>query len=276
MNFEEARAEYQRLRQAYEGRALAPDEYARRVQALQVRDANGAYWAIDGASGGWLRYDGADWVSDQPPLDQPLPAWSPSPQAQPGGGALPTDATQVVGSSEGAGYTPPGQSPVGYAPAAQVAPPPAAPSGSRNKALIAGCLAVTAVLLLGCVGLGAFAVASGVFDRTTGITRAVTASSVTGDNEPETTATEFSPNSTIYITYTAKNVKQGQKVEIKLFRNGTELNLPSRDRQTIFSNDRRTVNGLFQFTTAQRGEYRAELTLDDAPSPDETVTFTVR
>lgn len=275
MNFEEARAEYQRLRQAYEGRALAPDEYARRVQALQVRDANGAYWAIDGASGGWLRYDGADWVSDQPPLTQPLPAWSPSPQAQPGGGALPTDATQVVGSSEGAGYTSPGQSPVGYAPAAQVAAPPAAPSGSRNKALIAGCLAVTAVLLLGCVGLGAFALASGVFDRTTGITRAVTASSINDTSkEPETTATEFSPNSTIYITFTAKNVKVGQKVKVRLFRNGAELNLLN--RETVFAEDRRTVNGVFPFTTSQRGEYRAELTLDDAPSPDETVTFTVR
>jgi hypothetical protein len=71
VNFEEARAEYARLRQDYDRRALDADEFVRRVQALQVRDDGGGYWAVDGATGDWLRYDGSAWVPGEPPVAQP-------------------------------------------------------------------------------------------------------------------------------------------------------------------------------------------------------------
>jgi len=73
VNFEEAHAEYTRLRQGYDNRQLSAEDYGQRVQGLQVRDANGGYWAIDGNSGGWLRYDGSAWVQGQPPLPQTSP-----------------------------------------------------------------------------------------------------------------------------------------------------------------------------------------------------------
>jgi hypothetical protein len=81
MNFDEARAEYNRLRQAYDSRQISAEDYGRRVQGLQVRDASGGYWAIDGNSGGWLRYDGSAWVPGQPPIPQGPP---------PGGFGAPT------------------------------------------------------------------------------------------------------------------------------------------------------------------------------------------
>ena len=82
MNFEEARAEYARLRQAYDNRAISPEEYTRRVQALQVRDESGTFWAINGATGDWLRYDGTAWVPGQPPhLEGPRRAPAPPPTA---------------------------------------------------------------------------------------------------------------------------------------------------------------------------------------------------
>lgn len=275
MNFEQARAEYDRLRQSYENRTMTPEEYTRGVQALQVRDASGGYWAIDGSTGDWLRYDGSAWVPSQPPVSQ---SYTPPPQ----GGYGPGDATQIAGPSYGqppqGGYAAPAP---GYAARPQAAPdsstpqPEAsAPPRSRNKALIAGCLATAAVFLLFCVGLGAFAFVNGVFDRSTGITEAATASSINSRNEPEREVSEFNPNSPVFITYTAKNVKQGQKVSIRLFRDGTPQTLLG--GETTFSEDRRTVNGHFRYTPSQRGDYRAELYLDNESAPSETVNFTVR
>src|SRR3712207_3846980 len=67
MNFDEARAEYERLRRAYDNRTMGLEEYMRRVQTLRVRDETGTYWAINGGTGDWLRWDGTAWVPGEPP-----------------------------------------------------------------------------------------------------------------------------------------------------------------------------------------------------------------
>ncbi|MFN8516197.1 MAG: hypothetical protein U0232_29440 [Thermomicrobiales bacterium] len=88
MNFEEALAEYGRLRQAYNSGQLGGQDFAQRVQQIQVRDSGGSYWAIDGATGGWLRYDGSNWVPGQPPIAQSAAATQLiQPQQQGGYGA---------------------------------------------------------------------------------------------------------------------------------------------------------------------------------------------
>ncbi len=259
MNFEEARAEYERLRRGYDAGAMAPGEYARRVQALQVRDAGGGYWAIDGATGGWLRYDydHRAWVPGQPP-------------APAGYGSQPHSAGAYAPQSPGYPYAPSPQ-------AAALAQTPAAPATTetrpRRRALLAGCLAVATVLLLACAGLGTFALLNGAFDRETGITAAGTAGGLDAANKPATPTDQFTPGSTVYITYTAKRMQPGQEVRIKLFRNDAPVTLTA-DRETF--EEEATYDGAFQYEPRERGNYRAELYLDGQPSPSQTVTFTVR
>lgn len=274
MNFEEARAEYNRLRQAYDSRQLGPAEYTQRVQSLQVRDASGIYWAIDGATGGWLRYEGSSWVPAQPPVTGGY-----APGGQAGGGYGAADATQVVaGQPAGGGYGPQPGAQGGYAPQGQTAPLPvsdapaaAGPRPARRKGLIAGVLAVVAVLTLACIG-GLIALAvSGALDRAVGITEVATASSLAGNNTPATRAGEFNVGNTLYVTYTAKRMKQGQRVSLKLFRNDA----PFTTSEIVFEQDA-TYAGAFPYVPSQPGTYRAELYLDDQTVPSQTVGFTVR
>lgn len=289
MNFEQARAEYERLRQAYDSRSISHEEFARRVQELQVRDAQGTYWAIDGASGGWLRYDGASWVPGQPPA-APVSGY----------GAGGPGATQVGEQPAGAAYIPQAQQPAqgqygyeqqqsgqqsaafGYGQAqqasSQAAAPPAAAPKRRNRALIAGCASILVVALIGCA-IVSFLVArssttsGGFLNSETGIVEATTASGVTDKNQPNPEASTFSVNNTVYITYVAKNMKQGQTISIILLRDGEPQEITG--GVTDIDQDYRTLNGYFSYTPRQKGEYTVELYVDDEAEPSETVTFSV-
>ena len=253
MNFEEARAEYGRLRQAYDSRQIGPEEYGRRVQGLQLRDADGTYWAIDGSSGGWLRYDGTNWVPGQPPIAAPASGFGQQPQGNVG-----QPQPQPQGS-----YNPQGGD-------------NAATPNRRNRGLLIGC-GVLAVLLLLCVGgVTAALVAGGgnfSFSTVSGITSAATASSLK-DSKPDVTATEFPTGQPLYITYTANRVKAGDTLEVRLFRDGTRIDLNSTGT-TTFDRDS-TYNGYFTYTPAVAGSYRAELYYNGGASPSRTLDFTVR
>lgn len=260
MTFEEAQAEYIRLRQAYDGRVLPPEEYARRIQSLQVRDQSGSYWAIDGATGGWLRYNGTAWVPGQPPGLQG-PAFAPQP---PAGYGQPQQG--------GYGYPQGGQ---GYGPTPQAGAPAVATAPRRsNRGLIAGCVTAVLVSLLAC-GIGSFLlVRSGLFNTTAGITEASVARSVTADNLPDARADQFRVAERVYVTYTAQRVRSGDKVELRLFRNNTPVVVDS-GGETVFP-ENGSFNGYFEYVPRQAGEYQAELRLNGEEAPTRTVTFSVR
>lgn len=286
MNFEEALAEYGRLRQAYNSGQLNAQDFAQRVQQIQVRDASGTYWAIDGATGGWLRYDGSSWVPGQPPIAQ-----------QPGGMA----AAQMGGSygqqpAGGFGQTPAGgfgapqgqggfgaqpQGGFGASPQPQYGVPqqpvaPAQPARGRRGLLI-GCLAAIGVLLVFCVAGIAIAAATGnstfSIGGTSGLTEAATAKTVTNDKRPDQKATEFKTGDEMYITYKANRVKAGQYVDLKMYRNGTQVTL--QDTKTAFEKDA-TYYGYYSYKPSQTGEYKVELYYNGQTTPSQTVSFTVK
>lgn len=284
MSFEEARAEYGRLRQAYDGRQLSPEEYGRRVQGLQVRDAGGAYWAIDGNSGGWLRYDGTNWVPGQPPTAAAASAGSFGGPPQGNGGqsqgAFGQPNQGNVGSQPQGGFgQPQGQSQPqpqgGYNPQGHYGTA-ATPPKRRNRGLLIGC-GVLSVLLLLCVGgVAAAALAGGgsfSLGTGSGITDVATASSVK-DNKPDQKATDFSTGQQVYLTYTARRVKAGETLEIRLFRDGTRINSLTGGQETF--NSDATYNGYFTYTPQTAGSYRAEFYYNGEASPSKTLDFTVR
>lgn len=264
MSFEEARAEYDRLRQAYDQRQIAAEEYGRRVQGLQVRDAGGAYWAIDGNTGGWLRYDGTAWVPGQPPLS------SPPPPSQFGGFNQPQQGQPQQGN-----FGPPqsGFGAAGSAPpslGAQAITPPAAPARRSRRGLLIGCSAAV-VLLLICGTIGA--VAASRILGTTGLTEAAVASSLTSSNRPDQKGTEFKVNQQLYITYTAQNVKQGESLELRIFRDGTRETLTGGEK--TFDKDA-TFYGSFSYKPTVAGSYRGEFYYKGESTPSQTVEFTVK
>lgn len=257
MNFEEARVEYGRLRQAYDSRQISPDEYGRRVQSLQVRDADGTYWAIDGNSGGWLRYDGASWVPGQPPLPH-----------------VPGPIGGFSGQDQG-GY---GQQPQGNfgSPAPGAYPTPAVtPSKRRNRGLLIGC-GLLALLLLLCVGGVAVALIAGggrfAFSTAPGVTEAATAKTVK-NSRPDQRATTFAPREPMYITYTINKAKVGDTLELRVFRDGTRILLTGSDHTLVNSG---TIYGADTFIPTDTGTYRVEFYYDGEASPSKTLDFTVR
>lgn len=287
MNFEEARAEYGRLRQAYDSRQIGPEDYGRQVQGLQVRDSGGTYWAIDGNSGGWLRYDGANWVPGQPPTAPPTasagnfggPPQGNVNQSQGGFGQQPQgNFGQQVQGGFGQAQSQPQQQPQpqgSYNPQGgynSATPPPK----RRNRGLLIGC-GVVALLLLLCVGgvVAALAASGGNFSFSTasGITAAATASSIK-DSKPDATATTFPTGQLMYITYTANRVKAGDNLELRLFRDGTRIDLNGTGN-TNFDRDS-TYNGYFTYTPSSAGTYRAEFYYKGEATPSKTLDFTVR
>ena len=270
MNFEEARAEYGRLRQAYDSGQISPEEYGRQVQGLQVRDSGGIYWAIDGNSGGWLRYDGANWVPGQPPTAAP-PA-----SAGNFGGPPQGNVGQQSQGGFGQVQSQPQPQPQGsYNPQASYGTA-ATPPKRRNRGLLIGC-GVLVVLLLLCVGGVAAALVAGggnfSFSTASGITAAATASSIK-DSKPDVTATTFPTGQVLYITYTANRVKAGDTLELRLFRDGTRIDL-NRTGNTNFDRDS-TYNGYFTYTPSIAGIYRAEFYYKGEATPSKTLDFTVR
>ena len=81
MDFKEAESKYFELKGRLDARALTSEEFNSEVAKLRVQDDGGQHWAIDSATGGWLRYDGTKWVPAQAPGGVSPPARSPSPPA---------------------------------------------------------------------------------------------------------------------------------------------------------------------------------------------------
>jgi hypothetical protein len=263
VSFEEARAEYDRLRQAYDQRQIAAEEYGRRVQGLQVRDTAGTYWAIDGNTGGWLRYDGTAWVPGQPPIS------STPPPSQFGSFNQPQQGQQQPG---GFGQQPQqgnfGQPQNSFG--AQAGMPPAAPAKKSRRGLLIGCGAAV-VLLLICGVIGG--VAASRLLGTTGLTDAAVATSLTSSNRPDQKGTEFAVNQPLFITYTAQNVKQGEALELRIFRDGKRETLTGGEK--TFDKDA-TFYGSFSYKPTVAGSYRGEFYYKGETTPSKTVEFTVK
>lgn len=295
MNFEEARAEYTRLRQGYDSRQISAEEYGRRVQGLQVREPNGTYWTINSSTGEWLRYDGSAWVPGQPPIPQSAPQGQfgaatvvgsapPSGFGQPGGNfGQPQQQGQFGQQPQGQfGQQPQGQfgAPAagGYNAGQPYAGVPTAPAKKSRRGLAIGCSAV-AVLLLVCVGVGGLLLArsgSGALAGLgggTGLTEIATARTLDGSKPGEKTG-EFNAQTKMYITYTARSVKKNEFVDLKLFRNGTPVVL-SGDTTTTFDKDA-TFYGYYSYTPTEKGTYRAEIFYKGEATPSQTVEFTVK
>jgi hypothetical protein len=288
VNFEEARAEYGRLRQAYDQRQLSAEEYGRRVQGLQVRDAAGSYWAIDGNTGGWLRYDGNAWVPGQPPVPPgPPPNQFGQPSSQGGFGGAPQGG---FGQQPQGGFTGQGQGGFGGSPQGNVGQPqggfgaqpqgnfggvqsvatPAAPARRSRRGLIIGCSAA-AVLLLICGVVGSIYAYQNLI--VSGLTDVATTTSLNASNRPEREVADFTVNQPMFITYTAQNVKQGDAIELRLFRNGTRETLTGGEK--TFDQDA-TFHGAFSYTPTAAGSYRGEFYLKGESTPSRTIEFTVR
>ena len=280
MNFEEARAEYTRLRQAYDSRAISPEEYTRRVQALQVRDESGTFWAINGATGEWLRYDGTAWVPGQPPQPEaprpaptppPTPGYTtPPPQAQAGGYNPHLEATRVAGGPPGAA-----------APAATAAP--AAPATPRRRSaarpLLIGCAVLLLLALLVC-GVGAVLLSrngglSQAFGPSREIADVVVTTDVDSEGRPLVSVSEVPLGREVYITYTARRFSKGDGVTLRLTRNGQPVQLPSGDPTYRFE-QAGTCTCRFRLQLAQAGDYRGELFVEGETTPRATATFTMR
>lgn len=67
MDFKEAESKYFELKGRLEAGTLTAQQFQAQVGELRVQDEEGRYWAIDGGTGGWLCYDGTNWVAAQPP-----------------------------------------------------------------------------------------------------------------------------------------------------------------------------------------------------------------
>ncbi len=61
-NFQQARAEYERLKASYEEGKLSPGDFEMAVYNLTVIDAGGAQWQLGVASGEWFRLVGDVWL----------------------------------------------------------------------------------------------------------------------------------------------------------------------------------------------------------------------
>lgn len=284
MNFEQAMAEYARLRQGYDSRQISGEEFGRRVQALQVQDASGTYWAIDGNSGGWLRYDGSNWVPGTPPIPQAPGAGqfggynAAATQVAPGNFGGPQPQQGGFGQQQGGfgqpqqgGFGAPAQGGYGGQPVGMAAAQPAKARSNRTPLLI-GCGVL--LLLLICGGGGAaYAISQGIFDSTTGLTEAATAKTITSDKRPDQKTNDFTASTQMYITYTAKRAKKGETVDLKLYRDGTKVDLTG--NQTTFEKDA-TYYGYYTYTPSVKGSYKAELYYNGESTPSQTLNFTVK
>jgi hypothetical protein len=317
VNFEEALAEYNRLRQAYNGGQLGAQDFAQRVQQIQVRDGSGNYWAIDGATGGWLRYDGSSWVAGQPPIarqsaatqiapspmggaygQQPQGGYGQQPQHQGGYGQQPQGGYGSQPQQAGYGQQPQagygqqpqggygqqpqqqggyGQQPQFGVPQQGMAPPqPVAKKGGRRGLLI-GILAVVGVLLVFLVAAIVISAATGngflFAGGDPGISEVATAKSVTNASRPNEQATEFAVDQQMFITYKASQVKAGQSVNLKMFRNNEEVAL--QDTKTDFTKDA-TYYGYYSYRPGAAGTYKIEFYFNGETTPSKTATFTVK
>lgn len=78
MDFAEAQAQLQRLREQWQGGQISPQEFAAEVNHLQVQDVSGQWWQPNPSGQGWLRWDGSQWEPATPPLPGGPPPAAPS------------------------------------------------------------------------------------------------------------------------------------------------------------------------------------------------------
>jgi len=67
MDFKEAESKYYELKGQLDAGAMTAEQLRAAVAELRVQDSEGRHWAVDGRSGGWLLYDGTQWIPSQPP-----------------------------------------------------------------------------------------------------------------------------------------------------------------------------------------------------------------
>ena len=88
MDITQAFQEIQRLRSMVERGQLTLPAFSQAVNQLQIIDASGGFWHVDGATLRWYRFNGQTWVEQAPPLPPtppPAPAanWTPTPAPSP-------------------------------------------------------------------------------------------------------------------------------------------------------------------------------------------------
>ena len=81
MDILQANQEIQRLRNQFAAGQITPEGFAQAVNQLQITDAAGNFWHVDGSTLKWYRYEGQSWVERTPPSvpPPPYPAQSPGP-----------------------------------------------------------------------------------------------------------------------------------------------------------------------------------------------------
>lgn len=226
-----------------------PDDFARRVQTLQVLDPGGVYWSIDGASGGWLRFDGARWLPDTPAVPS---AYAPLPPRYPGVAPGPVPAP-------------------GYHPGGHVAP-----SGGAPRVMLAA-LAALATLVLGILFVGGVALASGklTFDTSSGLIDPVVATGIGADNRPVASARDFPLGADVYITFTARRLRTGERVTVRALRDGQPVPVEPASNVIVAKQDA-TYYGAVTYRPALPGSYQVGLFVGNATVPSQTLNFTVR
>jgi hypothetical protein len=180
--------------------------------------------------------------------------------------------------------------PIGTAPPFTAPPPPVHPPGAAGRR--PGTVRPIRWVVLG-VGLGLFICLSlmivgvvviranrdpsgggpGGIRQGAGITEASTARSVDEGSRPRVRANEFRIGEELYITFKASQVKAGQYVDLKMFRDDTAVALD--ETRSTFERDA-TYNGYFRYTPDKAGAYRVELYFNGERTPSQIVRFTVR
>jgi hypothetical protein len=62
MDFQEAQARFIGLQQSYRSGAIDQSTFLQEVSRLMVQDSQGSLWTLDPETGGWLHYDGRNWI----------------------------------------------------------------------------------------------------------------------------------------------------------------------------------------------------------------------
>jgi len=65
--FAEVEAETARLKQDFASGRLSEEQFKTRLQELMVQDEQGTLWMVGIETLEWFRYDGANWLKDNPP-----------------------------------------------------------------------------------------------------------------------------------------------------------------------------------------------------------------
>ncbi len=91
MDIYQAMGEIQRLRNLFAAGQISPEGFAQAVNQLQITDAGGNFWHVDGATLKWYRFEGQTWVERTPPqVPYPVqsagPTWTQPPPALPSAG----------------------------------------------------------------------------------------------------------------------------------------------------------------------------------------------